>query len=363
MIPFVDLTREDAEMGMILDKAIRRVRNSGRYILNGEVKAFEVEFARYIGADYAVGVNSGSDALFLAIQGLGIKPGDEVITVSHTFASTVDAIVRNGATPVFVDIDPETYCMDPDAVVHSITQRTRGIIPVHLYGHPVDLDPIRELVTDHQIVMVEDACQAHGSRYHGRTVGGLSEAGCFSFYPTKNLGSWGDGGCVVTNDHALAERIRMLRNYGQINKYDHRCVGINSRLDEMQAAILREKLVHLDEWNDRRHAAAREYQDALEGFELILPVEKTFAYHVYHLYVVRSSRRDRLAAALTGSGIQTGIHYPIPIHQQYAYRKYGNTLLPMTEQVAGEILSLPMHPWITLEEIYEVTRKVIGCLP
>jgi dTDP-4-amino-4,6-dideoxygalactose transaminase len=363
MIPFVDLTREDACIGMVLDKAVRRVRNRGSFILGEEVKAFEAEFARYVGVEYAVAVNSGSDALFIALRGLGIKPGDEVITVSHTFISTVDAIVRNGATPVFVDIDPTTYCMDPDALGNSITQRTRAVIPVHLYGHPVDLNPIREIAADHQMAVVEDACQAHGSRYHGRHVGSLSDAGCFSFYPTKNLGSWGDGGCVMTNDPLLADRFRMIRNYGQKDKYEHQCVGINSRLDELQAAILREKLKLLDLWNDRRRAAAKAYQDALEYTQLILPVEETFARHVYHLYVVRSSQRDRLAATLAGHGIQTGIHYPIPVHRQYAYRKHGSITLPVTERVVDEILSLPMHPWITEAEIEEITRMVTACRP
>jgi dTDP-4-amino-4,6-dideoxygalactose transaminase len=363
MIPFVDLTREEVLIGRALEDAVRRVRNQGRYILGGELEAFEKEFSRYTGADYAVGVNSGSDALLIALRGLGIKPGDEVITVSHTFISTVDAIVRNGATPVFVDINPATCCMDPDAVARSITERTRAVIPVHLYGHPVDLDPIREMASDHQIAVVEDACQAHGSRYRGRQVGGLSDAGCFSFYPTKNLGAWGDGGCVVTNNHELADRLRMLRNYGQEDKYDHQCVGFNSRLDELQAAILREKLIHLDAWNDRRRAVAQAYGDALESNRLILPVEETFARHVYHLYVIRSPHRDRLAKLLGERGIQTGIHYPIPVHRQFAYRKHRDTVLPVTERVAGEILSLPMHPWMTGEEIAEVTRTVTACLP
>ena len=253
--------------------------------------------------------------------------------------------------------------MDPNAVAQSITSSTRAIIPVHLYGHPVNLDPILELASEHQIAVVEDACQAHGSRYQGRRVGGLSDAGCFSFYPTKNLGAWGDGGCVVTNDPEVADRIRMLRNYGQEDKYNHRCVGINSRLDELQAAILREKLIYLDDWNNQRRAVAQAYHDALDGTSLILPVEESYACHVYHLYVLQSSHRDRLAAALAERGIQTGIHYPIPVHQQFAYRNYRNASLPVTERVAGEILSLPMHPWMTGSEIEEVTRTVTECLP
>lgn len=363
MISFVDLTREEVFIGRALDDAIQRVRNCGRYILGEELEAFEAEFSHYIGTRYAVGVNSGSDALLLSLRGLGIERGDEVITVSHTFISTVDAIVRNGATPVFVDIDPRTFCMDQDAVKHAITSSTRAIIPVHLYGHPVNLDPILELASEHQIAVVEDACQAHGSRYQGRRVGGLSDAGCFSFYPTKNLGGWGDGGCVVTNDSEVADRIRMLRNYGQEDKHNHRCIGINSRLDELQAAILREKLIYLDDWNNQRRAVAQSYHDALDGTSLILPVEESYASHVYHLYVLRSPHRDRLAAALAERGIQTGIHYPVPVHRQFAYRNYGYASLPVTERVAGEILSLPMHPWMTGSEIEEVTRTVTECLP
>jgi dTDP-4-amino-4,6-dideoxygalactose transaminase len=362
MIPLVDLAREDAVIGRDLDSAVRRVRLRGRYILDEELKAFEEEFARYIGVSHAVGMNSGSDALFIALRALGIGPGDEVITVSHTFISTVDAVLRNGAKPVFVDIDPATYCMDPDAVEKAITGRTRAIIPVHLYGHPADLAPIRELANQNGISLVEDACQAHGSLYRGRMVGGISDIGCFSFYPTKNLGSWGDGGCVVTDNHKLAERVRMTRNYGQAKRNDHRCVGINSRLDEIQAAILREKLVHLDEWNNRRRAAARSYGVALEGAALTLPFENTYARHVYHLFVVRTSQRDRLAACLAGKGIQTGIHYPTPVHKQYAYKNYRTTVLPVTERLTGEILSLPMHPWITTEEIDEIAGAVTACL-
>jgi dTDP-4-amino-4,6-dideoxygalactose transaminase len=362
MIPLVDLTRQDRSLHRTLDTAILRVRNKGNYILNGEVEAFESEFASYIGAKYAVGVNSGSDALLLALKGLGITRNDEVITASHTFISTADAIVRNGAKPIFVDIDPATYCIDPAMILKAVTNRTRAIIPVHLYGHPADLDPILEIAADNDIVVIEDACQAAGARYHGRRVGGISDVGCFSFYPTKNLGAWGDGGCVVTNDHEVADRVRMLRNYGQHEKYNHKCVGINSRLDELQAAILRVKLIHLDEWNDQRRIIAQTYKKALDKTGLIHPVEDPYARHVYHLYVVRSSYRDRLAAGLAERGIQTGIHYPIPVHRQYAYKKYQNTVLPITEQMAGEILSLPMFPLMKGAEIAEVTGAIIECL-
>jgi dTDP-4-amino-4,6-dideoxygalactose transaminase len=363
MIPLVDLKREGTHAGELIDAAIRRVRDRGWYILGEELAAFEAEFSRYIGTDQVIGVNSGSDALYLVLKALGIGPGDEVCTVSHTFISTVDAIVRNGATPVFADIDPSTCCMDPDAFGRAITHRTRAVIPVHLYGHPADLNPIREQAVKYRISVIEDACQAHGARYRDRVVGGLSDAGCFSFYPTKNLGALGDGGCVVTNDYKLAERVRMLRNYGQKKKYEHQCIGINSRLDEVQAAVLREKLPYLDAWNDRRRSIARIYHNGLEGTDLILPAEEGYAFHVYHLYVVRSRHRDRLSAELMRMGIQTAIHYPIPVHRQRAYREYsGSVTLPETERAADEVLSLPMHPWLSDEEAEQVIRAVRSCL-
>jgi dTDP-4-amino-4,6-dideoxygalactose transaminase len=359
MIPLVDLRREGSCAGREIDAAIRRVRDRGSYILGEELAAFETEFSRYIGVDHAIGVNSGSDALYLVLRGLGVGDGDEVCTVSHTFVSTVDAITRNGATPVFVEIDPVTCCMDPDAFARAITSRTRVVIPVHLYGHPADLGPIRDLATNYQIAVVEDACQAHGALYHGRRVGGLSDAGCFSFYPTKNLGAIGDGGCIVTNDHDLAEKVRILRNYGQKVKNEHQCIGINSRLDEVQAAVLRVKLPFLDTWNDQRRYVARAYREGLEETDLILPSEQMYGHHVYHLYVVRSRDRDRLAAHLNRCGIQSAIHYPIPVHRQMSYRlQEALTYLPITDHIAAEILSLPMHPWLTDEEIKEVTEAV-----
>ncbi|MFA5295492.1 MAG: DegT/DnrJ/EryC1/StrS family aminotransferase [Methanoregulaceae archaeon] len=355
MIPLLDLKREASSAGRVIGAAIQRVRERGNYILGEELAAFEDEFSRFIGVDHTIGVNSGSDALFLTFQALRVGRGDEVCTVSHTFVSTVDAITRNRATPVFVDIDPVTYTMDPEAFARAITPRTRAVIPVHLYGHPVDLDPIRELAGDHQIAVIEDACQAHGAVYKGRRVGGLSDAGCFSFYPTKNLGALGDGGCIVTNDRDLAERLRMLRNYGQRGKYEHECIGINSRLDEIQAAVLREKLPFLEKWNHQRRRVAQAYREGLEKTDLILPEEIEYAHHVYHLYVIRSGDRNRLAAHFSHCGIQTSIHYPIPVHRQKAYQSDGvPKSLPMTDLVSDEILSLPMHPWLEEGEIDKV---------
>jgi|WetSurMetagenome_2_1015567.scaffolds.fasta_scaffold76201_2 dTDP-4-amino-4,6-dideoxygalactose transaminase len=363
MIPLVDLTRGETTTGQEIDAAIRRVSERGSYILGEEVTGFETEFSRYLGVDHVVGVNSGSDALFLALKCMGVGHGDEVCTVSHTFISTVDAIERNGAVPVFVDIDPVTCCMDPAMFKRAITPRTRAVIPVHLYGHPADLDPIREVAAGHHIAVIEDACQAHGARYRGRKVGGLSDMGCFSFYPTKNLGSFGDAGCVVTNNREYADRIRMIRNYGRESKHAYRCIGINSRLDEVQAAVLRAKLPYLDFWNDCRRSVARAYREGLEGTDLDLPTEQPYAYHVYHLYVVRSVHRDRISADLAQKGVQTGVHYPVPVHRQSAYRKYADIVtLPVTERIAGEVLSLPMHPWLEDREIDAVVRRLRTCV-
>jgi dTDP-4-amino-4,6-dideoxygalactose transaminase len=363
MIPLVDLTRGDTTTRQEISAAICRVSERGSFILGEELAAFEAEFSRYLGVDHVVGVNSGSDALFLALRSLGIGQGDEVCTVSHTFVSTVDAIVRNGAIPVFVDIDPVTCCMDPGLLKRAITTRTRAVIPVHLYGHPADLDPIRELAAGHHIAVIEDACQAHGAQYRGRRVGGQSEMGCFSFYPSKNLGAFGDAGCVVTNNREYADRVRMLRNYGREEKHFHRCIGVNSRLDEVQAAVLRAKLPHLDTWNDRRRSVARTYREGLEGTGLGLPAELPYAYHVYHLYVVRSPHRDRLSTDLARKGVQTGVHYPVPVHRQFSYRDYADFfILPVTEQVAGEVLSLPMHPWLNDAEIEKVIRTIKSCV-
>lgn len=363
MIPFIDLKEEYQFLSKELTPKIQSVLENGFFVLGKEVEKFEEDFAKYLGVKEAIGVNSGSDALFLAIQSLGIGVGDEVITVSHTFISSADAIVRNSSKPVFADIDPNTYCMDVSSVEDNITEKTKAILPVHLYGHPADMDPLRELAEEYGLFLIEDTCQAHGAEYKGDKLGTLGDVGCFSFYPTKNLGAFGDGGILVTNNQELAEKLRMLRNYGQIKKYYHDFIGFNSRLDELQAAILSVKLKHLDSWNNRRRTIANLYNEQLQDCDLDLPVESAYAKHVYHLYVVKTGKRDFLKNRLLKSEIQTQIHYPIPIHKQKAYLDLANSFsLSVTEKISTEILSLPNHPWLTEEEIIHVSEMIINAL-
>lgn len=358
MIPFIDLTREYAEISKEITQAIQRVLKSGWFILGEEVKQFEEEFSKYIGTKYGIGVNSGSDALFLALKALGIGTGDEVITISHTFISTVDSIVRNGAKPVFVDIDPDTYCIDVAKIEERITEKTRAILPVHLYGHPADMEPIMEIAKKYNLWVIEDACQAHGAEYKGKKVGGIGVLGCFSFYPTKNLGAYGDGGIIVTSNEELAEKLKMLRNYGQPQKYYHDFVGINSRLNEIQAAILQVKLKHLDEWNEKRRRVANLYREFLKSSNVIVPVEKEYAKHAYHLYVIRCRERDKLQQYLSERGIETQIHYPIPVHKQKAYLDLVDAQLPITEKICDEILSLPIYPWLNNDEVSSIAEVI-----
>jgi dTDP-4-amino-4,6-dideoxygalactose transaminase len=304
-------------------------------------------------------MNSGSDALFLGLRALGIRKHDEVITVSHTFISTADAIARNGANPVFVDIDPETYTLDSSQVENLISDRTRGIIPVHLYGHPSNMEPILEVADRHGLWVVEGASQAHGAEFSGIKVGGIGDIGCFSFYPSKNLGAYGDGGIVVTNNEELANRLKLLGNYGQLEKYHHKIVGMNSRMDEIQAAVLRVKLRLLDKWNERRRGIAKLYDELLRRSEVTTPIERDYATHVYHLYVVRSSERENLQRRLFARGIQTQIHYPVPVHKQTAYLgSSGQVALPVTEKASREVPSLPMHPWLTDAEVVFVAKGI-----
>ena len=361
MIKIADLKSEYQEISNHIKEAIGRVLESGWFIFGEELEGFEKEFSKYIGAKYGVGVSSGSDALFLAVKALGIGEGDEVITVSHTFISTVDAVVRNGAEPVFVDVDPDTYCIDVSKIERAITDKTKAILPVHLYGHPANMDPIMEIAQRHKLCVIEDACQAHGAEYKGKKVGSIGAVGCFSFYPVKNLGAYGDGGIVVTSDEELAEKLRMSRNYGQPKKYYHDFVGVNSRLDEIQAAILRVKLKYLDEWNERRRKTAKLYNKFFEDSDVVAPAEKEYARHVYHLYVIRHKDRDKLQQHLLKKGIQTQIHYPIPVHRQKAYSDFrGNAQLPVTEKVCGEILSLPIYPSLKNKEIEYISNTIRG---
>ncbi|MDH3217158.1 MAG: DegT/DnrJ/EryC1/StrS family aminotransferase [Candidatus Krumholzibacteria bacterium] len=341
-----------------IQSALDRVMRSGWYILGREVSAFERAFADYCGVSYAVGCASGTEALALALMAVGVGSGDEVITVANTAVPTVSAISMVGATPVFVDID-EDFLMDVGRIESVISKKTKVIMPVHLYGQIADMDKITATAKEHNIPIIEDACQAHGAEYRGRRAGSWGSLGCFSFYPTKNLGCFGDGGAVTTNDKRLYELLTMLRNYGQEKRYYHSIKGINSRLDEVQAALLRVKLNYLDQWNEQRRRAAGWYCAALEDV-CLCPNEKPDARHVYHLYVIRTKERDRLRVFLDEAGITTLMHYPVPVHLQQAYRDLGYKVgdLPVTETIAEEILSLPMHPAVTKEGIAYVAKQI-----
>jgi len=361
-IPFGDLRRTYACHRTEFDRAVRRVLERGWFVLGEELAAFEDEFARFCGAAYAVGVGNGTEAIQLALMAAGIGPGDEVITTPLSAAFTALAISAAGATPVFADIDPHTATLSPAAVEAAITARSAAVVPVHLYGQPADMDALRTIADRHHLFLLEDAAQAHGARYRGRPVGRLGHAAAFSFYPSKNLGAFGDAGAVVTDDAGLAERVRMLRNGGQRSRYDHVLRGINSRLDELQAAVLRVRLRHLPEETDRRRAIARRYLDGLCDTGLVLPVEAPYAYHVFHLFVVRAPRREELASALQRRGIGTAVHYPTPLHLQEAYRELGGRSgdFPIAERWAREGLSLPMYPELTDDEVMQIVVGVKG---
>jgi dTDP-4-amino-4,6-dideoxygalactose transaminase len=346
-----------------IDRAIKRVLEGGRYILGEEVSAFEREFADYIGVGSAIGVGSGTEALHLALAACGVGAGDEVITVAHTAVATVAAIELCGAAPVFVDIEPDYFTLNPNHLEEAITSRTKAVIPVHLYGQPADLSGIIAIAQQHGVKVIEDCAQAHGAFYSDKRVGSWGDIACFSFYPTKNLGAIGDGGAVVTNDPSLAEKVRCLREYGwesERNVSDAR--GWNSRLDELQAAILRVKLQFLDEDNKRRREIAALYDELLCDSDLILPRRRADATHVFHLYVVRSTERDDLLARLRGEGVGASIHYPVPVHLQPAYAgRFGEAgTLPNTERIAKEILSLPIYPELSGAEIRKVAEACVS---
>lgn len=346
-----------------IDSAIGRVLESGRYILGEEVSAFEREFADYVGVGFALGVGSGTEALHLALAACGVGVGDEVITVAHTAVATVAAIELCGATPVFVDIEPGYFTLDPDQFEDAITSRTKAVIPVHLYGQPADLTAIISIARQHGLKVIEDCAQAHGAVYRDRRVGSWGDIACFSFYPTKNLGAIGDGGAVVTNDPSLAEKVRCLREYGwNSERYVSGVAGWNSRLDELQAAILRVKLQFLDKDNERRRGLAALYDELLRDSDLRLPQRRADATHVFHLYVVRSGERDELLMRLRGEGIGASIHYPVPVHLQpaYAARFERTGSLPNTESVVREILSLPIYPELTDAEIKKVAEACVS---
>lgn len=360
LIPFLDLGAAYRELKAEIDAAIQRVLDSGWYILGPEVEAFEAEWAAYCGADHAVGVANGLDALILALRALDIGPGDEVIVPSNTYIATWLAVTAVGARPLPVEPDPATYNIDPTRIAAALSPATRAILPVHLYGQPADLDPILTLARQHGIAVVEDAAQAHGARYKGQRIGAHGDVVCWSFYPGKNLGALGDGGAITTNRDDLADRIRVLRNYGSRVKYVNEAQGVNSRLDPLQAAVLRTKLLHLDAWNDRRRAIAAAYSEGLLGNGLILPHVPDWADPAWHLYVVRSSDRDRLQKRLAEAGIGTLIHYPIPPHMQNAYAGLGFApdALPLARLYADEVLSLPMGPQLPLSDAARVIDAV-----
>jgi dTDP-4-amino-4,6-dideoxygalactose transaminase len=350
-VPFLDLHAAYLELKDELDAAYRRVMDSGWYILGPEVAAFEAEFAAYCEAVQCIGVASGLDALHLVLRALGIGPGDEVIVPSHTYVATWLAVSQTGATPVPVEPDERTYNIDPARIEGAITPRTRALLPVHLYGQPADLDPIMELARRHGLKVIEDAAQAHGARYKGRRIGGHGDAVAWSFYPGKNLGAIGDGGAVTTNDPELADRLRVLRNYGSRVKYVNEIQGYNSRLDPLQAAFLRVKLRHLDDWNERRQAIAAFYLRRLADTDLVLPDVPSWADPVWHLFVIRHPQRDALQRRLFEAGIDSLIHYPIPPHKQAAYGPTGfaTRALPIAARIADEVLSLPIGPQLSHE--------------
>lgn len=352
MIPFLDLKAPYQEMKAELDEAIQRVVSSGWFILGAELEAFEEDYARYCEAEYCVGLSNGLDALHLALRAMDVGPGDEVIVPSNTYIATWLAVSHCGAIPVPVEPVETTYNIDPTRVEAAITPRTRVILPVHLYGQPADLDPILAIARKHGLRVLEDAAQAHGARYKGKRIGAHGDAVAWSFYPGKNLGAMGDGGAVTTNGADLADRIRVLRNYGSREKYVNEVQGYNSRLDPMQAAILRVKLKCLDAWNDRRRAVAKSYTEGLTGAGLMLPTAPTWAEPVWHLYVIRCGQRDALQQTLQAAGIGTLIHYPIPPHRQQAYADtvHNNGVFPLPVQMAAEVLSLPMGPHLSSKQ-------------
>ena len=361
MIPIANPAAQYRRYQAEIDQAIHRVLDSGWYILGEEVRAFEAEFAAYVGVKFAIGVGSGTEALHLALRACDIGPGDEVITVSHTAVATVAAIELCGATPVLVDIDADRYTLDPEKLPGLLTPRTKAIVPVHLYGQPAEMAPTLEIAHQHGLKVIEDCAQAHGATYQGQRVGSWGDLGCFSFYPTKNLGALGDGGMVVTDDAALAEKARLMREYGWAERYVSHIRGWNSRLDELQAAVLRVKLRCLDGDNAARARLATLYNQLLADTDLTLPVEHPGSNHVYHLYVIRTKRRDELQAFLREQGIGTLVHYPVPVHLQPAYRGRlsGSNDLPETERAAREVLSLPMYPELAESDVKVVAEAML----
>lgn len=334
------------------------VLDSKKYIKGNQIASFEKEFANLCNAKYGIGVSSGTTALYTAMYALGIKPGDEVIAPSHSFIATVNPAVLFGAKPIFAEIDEKTYNIEPRDIEKKITAKTKAIIPVHLYGQPCNMDQIIEIAQEHSIPVVEDACQAHNSEYKGRAVGAIGDIGCFSFFPSKNLTVCGDGGMITTNNEELAEKMAMFRDQGRIGKYLHEIVGMNFRLSELHAALGRVQLKHLSSWTEKRRKNAKHYKKLIDEKKAVVPLESDYAKHVYHMFVIQVKNREKLREDLKEKGIETGVHYPIPIHLQPAIKQFGNISLPITERIAQRIISLPMFPDMTEEEIEYVSNKV-----
>jgi len=360
MIPFVDLPAQFRALKPEIDAAVGKVFENAQFILGPAVDAFERDFATFCQTSEAIGVNSGTSALHLSLLAAGVGPGDEVITVPFTFVATVAAIEYAGAKPVLVDVEREFLTMDPAKLEAAITPRTKAIIPVHLFGQPADMDPIMAIARKHKLVVIEDACQAHGSEYKGKRCGSIGQIGCFSFYPGKNLGAYGEGGAVVTSDPDVAKKIRLLRAWGEEVRYEHKYRAFNYRMDGVQGAILGVKLRHLEAWTEARRRNAAEYGRQLGDTSVTLPRERQDVRHVYHLYVVRLQQRDSWRARLNDAGVQTGVHYPIPVHLQPAYRDLGYSAgdFPVCEHASREVLSLPMFPELTAAQIGEVASAL-----
>jgi len=360
-VPFIDLKVQYESIKNEIDSAIQKVVDSCAFAGGPFVEKFEEDFSYFCQTRYAIGVSSGTSALWLALKGLGVGPNDEIITVPNTFIATAEAISLCGAKPIFIDVDEQTYNMNPELLESAITPYTKAIIPVHLFGQMADMDPIMEIARKHGLFVIEDACQAHGAEYKGRHAGSIGDAGCFSFYPGKNLGAYGEAGAVVTNNSDLVEKIKMLRDHGQSKKYYHSDIGWNDRMDGIQGAVLSVKLDHIEEWNSKRRQHATLYNEMLRGqCRLITPVEADYAKHVYHIYAVRTPEREKLIRIFAENGINCGIHYPIPLHLQEAYKFLGlrNGHFPVSELCASEFLSLPMFPEMTNKQIERVVESV-----
>ena len=359
--PFGNLKRQYQKLKPIIDQATQEVYDHGWFVLGNQVQSFENKFAQYCGAKYGVGVGSGTAALHLALVASGVEHGDEVITAANTCIPTLSAISLAGAVPILVDIDEITYTINPFLIPERITSKTKAIVPVHLYGQCANMNPILEIARQYDLAVIEDCAQAHGSIYKNQMAGTMGDVGCFSFYPSKNLGAFGDGGLVLTNNPDIAEKVTKLRNYGQEERYYHSIKGFNSRLDELQAAILNAKLPYLNSWNQRRREIAQHYHQAFSSVGIVCPLEDAERFHIYHLYVIRVPQRDYFQQLLQEEGITTIIHYPIPVHLQkcYAECEWQSRFLPVTEKLASEIVSLPLYPELTDGEVNYIIKKVI----